>query len=121
MPFKDRLGDRRGELRFEIIGHLWGALETLDNLPLRDIGRGGALVESRLPLAADSVHAVRLRVAAEPHHVKVRVRHVRPAAAVPGEGYLVGLEFLDLAAPVVDEIDRYVAASLSEAAPTPEA
>jgi len=111
MPFKDRLGDRRGELRFEIIGHLWGALENVERLPLRDVGRGGVLVESRLPLTPDSVHAMSLRFGAEPaHDVKVRVRHVRPAGA--GEGYLVGLEFLDLAAQAVDEIDRYVDGAL---------
>ena len=120
MPFRDRLGDRRGELRFEIIGHLWGALESTARLPLRDIGRGGALVESRLPLAPESVHGMALRVGAEPEHdVKVRVRHVRPADA--GEGYLVGLEFLELAAPAVDEIDRYVGAALPQATPTAEA
>lgn len=120
MPFRDRLGDRRGELRFEIIGHLWGALENTERLPLRDIGRGGVLVESRLPLAQDSVHAMALRFGAEPlHEVKVRVRHVRPAQA--GEGYLVGLEFLDLAAPAVEEIDRYVGATLPHATPASEA
>ena len=120
MPFKDRLGDRRGELRFEIIGHLWGALESTEHLPLRDIGRGGVLVESRLPLAPDSVHAMLLRFGAEPDHdVRVRVRHVRPADA--GEGYLVGLEFLDLTAPAVAEIDRFVGAALPHATPTAEA
>src|SRR5512141_2506018 len=116
MPFKDRLGDRRGELRFEIIGHLWGALEQVETLPLRDVGRGGALVESRLPLAPDSVHAMLLRFDEDAsHEVKVRVRHVRPVGS--GEGYLVGVEFIELAARVGDHIDRYVAATLSDQAP----
>jgi hypothetical protein len=120
MPFKDRLGDRRGELRFEIIGHLWGALESTEHLSLRDIGRGGALVESRLPLAPDSVHAMGMRFGTDPvHAVKVRVRHVRSSHA--GAGYLVGLEFLELAAPAVEEIDRYVGAALPLATPTAEA
>lgn len=96
MPFRDRLGDRRGELRFEIIGHLWGSLESVEQLPLHDVGRGGALVESRRPLAQDSVHAMALRFGAEPlHDVRVRVRHVRPSpvgrglpggSRVPGSG-----------------------------------
>jgi len=119
MPFKDRLGDRRGELRFEIIGHLWGALEHVESLPLRDVGRGGALVESRVPLAPDSVHAMLLRFDGDAsHEVKVRVRHVRPAGA--GEGYLVGMEFIELATPAADQIDRYVAATL-DPAPAAEA
>ncbi len=120
MPIRDRLGDRRGELRFEIIGHLWGALESQERLFLRDVGRGGVLVESRLPLAQDSVHAMALRFGAEPvHDVKVRVRHVRPVDA--GDGYLVGLEFVEVAARAVEEIDRYVDAALPHATPTAEA
>lgn len=120
MPFKDRLGDRRGELRFEIIGHLWGALESTERLLLRDVGRGGALVESRLPLAPDSEHAMVLRFGAESDHgVRVRVRHLRSADA--GDGYLLGLEFLDLTAPAVAEIDRYMAAALPHAVPAAEA
>ena len=38
MAFKDRLGDRRSELRFEIIGQLWGSLEVVEQLPLRNLG-----------------------------------------------------------------------------------
>jgi hypothetical protein len=120
MPFKDRLGDRRGEMRFEIIGHLWGALENVERLPLRDIGLGGALVESRLPLAPDSVQAMALRFGGDAvHDVRVRVRHVRPSPA--GAGYLVGLEFMDLAAGAAEQIDRYVAASLVGSRPPAEA
>ncbi len=120
MPFRDRLGDRRGELRFEIIGHLWGSLESVEQLPLHDVGRGGALVESRRPLAQDSVHAMALRFGAEPlHDVRVRVRHVRPSQS--GEGYLVGLEFLDLDQAAVEQIDRYVGAAMSRSTPSAEA
>ena len=44
MAFKDRLGDRRSELRFEIIGQLWGSLEV-DRAPAR-CGTWGAAARS---------------------------------------------------------------------------
>ena len=111
MPITDRLGDRRGDLRFEIIGQLWGSLETMQQLPLRNLGRGGALVESRLPLNPESVHGVRLTFADEPNDVQVKVRHV----TARGDRYLIGLEFVDLAVPALEQIDRIVAASLNRA------
>ena len=40
---KRRLGDRRVRPRFEIVGELWGTLETVLRLPLRNVGIGGAL------------------------------------------------------------------------------
>ena len=118
---KDRLGDRRSELRFEIIGQLWGSLENVERLPLRNLGRGGALVESRLPLSAHSVQNVRLLFGSEPNDVKVRVRHVTPVATRAGDRYLIGLEFMDLGAPALEEIDRLVAARLGRPAAGAEA
>jgi hypothetical protein len=117
MSPKDRLGDRRGDLRFEIIGQLWGSLETVERLPLRNVGRGGALVESRVPLSAQSVHGVRLLLGEEPSDVKVRVRHVTPVTTPAGDRYLVGLEFVDLGLPALEQIDRLVASSLGQPAP----
>jgi len=113
MPFKERLGDRRSELRFEIIGQLWGSLETIEHLSLRNLGRGGALVESRRPLTSDTIHGVRLLIGEEPRDVQVRVCHVTPVRVPGGEHYLIGLEFVELGAPVLEQIDRVLAASLS--------
>jgi len=121
MPFKDRLGDRRSDLRFEIIGQLWGSLETVERLPLRNLGRGGALVESRLPLGAQSVHEVRLLFGKQPNDVRVKVRHVTPVSTSAGDRYLIGMEFMDLGLPALEQIDRVVAASLGQATPGAEA
>ena len=76
MPYKDRLGDRRSDLRFEIIGQLWGSLETVEHLPLRNLARGGALVESRLPINPEMVRSVRLALGDQVNDIQVRVRHV---------------------------------------------
>lgn len=120
MVFKDRLGDRRGDLRFEIIGQLWGSLEVHEQLPLRNLGRGGALVESRQPLTADSIHGVRLLIGNQEDALQVRVRHVTPVQREAGERYLIGLEFVNLGSATLDRIERIVAASL-DTPPTLEA
>ena len=112
MVIKERLGDRRGDLRFEIIGQLWGTLETVEPLPLRNVGRGGALVESRLPLSSDSVHGVRLAYDARTATIQARVCHVTPIVSPSGaERYLIGLEFLEPEPAALEQIDNLVAAS----------
>lgn len=114
MAYKDRLGDRRGDLRFEIIGQLWGSLEVAQHLPLRNLGRGGALVESSLPLNADTVHGVRLLLGGEPNDLQVRVRHVTPVREPAGERYLIGVEFVNPPVGTLEQIDRIVAAAMGQ-------
>ncbi len=122
MVAKDRLGDRRSDLRFEIIGQLWGSLEAVEPLPLRNVGRGGALVESRLPLAADTVHGVRLAYNARTSTLQARVRHVTPIVSPLGtERYLIGLEFLEPEEAALEQIDTLVAASGGRSLPNMEA
>ena len=114
MAFKDRLGDRRSELRFEIIGQLWGSLEIVEHLPLRNLGRGGALVESRHPLSGDTVHGVRLLLGDKQDEVQARVRHITPVREPVGELFLIGLEFLNPSAGTLEQIDRIVAAAMGQ-------
>jgi hypothetical protein len=121
MPLKDRLGDRRTDLRFEIIGQLWGALETVDQLPLRNLARGGALVEARAPVGAEAFRALRLGFNGTKQEVAVRVRHVTALKTTAGEHYLVGLEFVEPSAAALDQIDRIIEARLAEMKPVPEA
>lgn len=112
MVQKERLGDRRSDIRFEIIGQLWGSLESVEPLPLRNVGRGGALVESRLPLAADSVHGVRLEYDARVSTMQARVRHVTPIQGPDGRiRYLIGLEFVNPEAQALEQIDDLLTAS----------
>lgn len=119
MVSKERLGDRRTDLRFEIIGQLWGSLETVEPLPLRNVGRGGALVESRLPLAPEAVHGVRLAYDARTTTIQARVCHVTPIVSPSGaERYLIGLEFLQPEAAALEQIDHLVAASGGRPAPS---
>lgn len=92
---KERLGDRRTEVRFEIIGDLWATLVTTQSLPILNLGSGGMLVESASPLVVGSSQRLRLNIADRPREVTATVRHVTPARSRP-DRYLVGLAFVDL-------------------------
>lgn len=105
-----RLGDRRGRRRFEIVGQLWGALESVEPLRLRNLARGGALLESRFTLQVDTVHRLRIASAGRTSDLQARVRHVsRP----PGTGgnYLIGLEFLALPPLATEHLEQLIAAN----------
>jgi hypothetical protein len=104
-----RVGDRRAKPRFEIVGELWGTLETTVSLVVQNLGRGGALVESPLPLAAESVHWVRATADGQPHLVQMRVRHSTRSRGGDGPPrFLVGVEFLRLTPAVEEAIVRYM-------------
>ena len=103
-----RLGDRRGRPRFEIVGQLWGALETIEPLRLRNLSRGGALLESASPLTPDSVHRLRVAFADVVADLQARVCHVRVTSHGPGERYLIGLEFLHAQQSTLDRIEALV-------------
>lgn len=106
---KRRVGDRRGKPRFEIVGDLWGSVDATTSLDVQDLGRGGALLASPLPLTQDSVHWVTAVADGEPHLVQIRVRHSRPAPTSGGVmGYLIGVEFLRLPPAVEGAIARVV-------------
>jgi hypothetical protein len=109
-----RLGDRRTRPRFEIVGELWGTLETVVRLPLRNAGLGGALFESHVPLAAESIHRLTWKCDDRETAVQVRVRHVRPVESADGRrGYLIGIEFLSLNPLIVGQIQHWLAAANS--------
>jgi len=107
---KRRLGDRRVRPRFEIVGELWGTLETVLRLPLRNVGIGGALFESHIPLAAESIHRLTWSCDDRETAVQVRVRHVRPLESADGErSYLIGIEFLSLNPVIAGQIQKWLA------------
>jgi PilZ domain len=117
-----RLGDRRYRARFEIVGQQWGALETLEPVALANISRNGALVDSRVPLAPDSVHRVRLSLDGTATEVQARVRHVSSANSTAFEPrYLIGVEFLDVPPSVGEELERLVTAHFDAQAVSSEA
>jgi len=110
---KRRLGDRRGRPRFEIVGQLWGALESVEPLRLHNLSRGGALIESRVPLQPESIHRLRFAYRGQVSDLQARVRHVTPfSTASMHDRFLVGVEFLALPSAALGQIDGLVAAHI---------
>ena len=106
---KRRLGDRRGRPRFEIVGELFGTLETVLTMPLRNIGRGGALVQSVVALPSQSVHHVAISCNGIQTPASVRVQHVRPMVGSDGRDYyLIGLEFVSIPAELMAQIECWM-------------
>ena len=104
-----RIGERRGRPRFEIVGgDLWGTIDAQTTLTIRNLGQGGALVDSWVPLAAGSVHWVNAVIDGAMHPMQIRVRHCTGASTRTEPAFLIGLEFLQITGPTQRFIDRHV-------------
>ena len=111
------VADRRAQLRFEIVGRLRCTIASHATVQLRDICRGGALIESPWPLQLETVHTLRLESHSQFSQVDARVCHVRPA--VPGpDRYVIGLEFVAPDAPASHHLELIVGDRSPDSAPT---
>jgi PilZ domain len=112
-----KLGDRRIRPRFDIVGDLWGTLETMLRLPLKNVGRHGALIHSHVPLPLESVHRLTFQSEGQDVSTDVRVRHVDLQVSADGErSYLIGVEFLSVHPLLVQQIERWLATNEGETA-----
>ena len=117
-----KLGDRRIRPRYDIVGDLWGTLETVLRLPLRNVGLGGALIESHVPLQAESVHRLAFVSDGRETAAQVRIRYVQPTISADGERtYLIGIEFLSIEPAMAALITRWMSSGQDEAASAAEA
>jgi hypothetical protein len=98
---KERLGDRRTQPRFDVLGSLPGQVEVWRTFDLYNLGSGGALVEGPLPLTPGTPVSGRLSVGTEQCRLRAHVIHA--ATAVPGRCRL-GLQLLDESGPIADLI-----------------
>jgi hypothetical protein len=99
------------------VGDLWGTLETVLRLPLRNVSPGGALIESHVALPAESVHRLTFRCDGQDAAAQVRVRHVKPTISPDGERtYLIGVEFLSAHPALVGQVERWTAVDDGEVA-----
>lgn len=90
-----RVGDRRANVRLDVVGDLWGTLETRTHVQIVNLNETGALLRSPVPLSPASVHAVEIIEEGHPLTTEVHVRHVRPG---PPGSFLIGVQFLSLPA-----------------------
>jgi hypothetical protein len=104
-----RIGERRLKPRFEVVGgELWGRLETVASLVIRNVGQHGALVHGRVALPPGSTQLVTADVDGHPEQLRVRVTRCEPAVDAAG-GFDMGLEFLTLSARMRACVDEWVA------------
>jgi hypothetical protein len=112
-----KIGDRRIRPRFDIVGDLWGTLETVLQLPLRNVSRGGALIHSHVPLPSQSVHRLAFKADGRDVSVPVRVSHVDAQTSADGERtYLIGVEFLSAQPALLELINQWTITGRAEGA-----
>ena len=106
---KNRLGDRRTHVRFDVAGQLWAALDLGSPVVLRNIGLGGALVEAKLAPGLQSLRAAQLSLREHGPRFSVVVRHMQSLSeSAEDQRYLLGLEFVHLSATAQSEVERLV-------------
>lgn len=98
---KRYIGDRRGRARFEVVGTLTGTLETWRRLEIRDLGVGGALLDTTVPFAPGSRISGKLALRGRGRDVRGEVRHITTIVAPDDARYLVGVQW-DPSARVAD-------------------
>lgn len=88
--------DKRDTERVLILGDLQGEIMVFEPLQIREISRGGASVETRFPLALNSLHDLRLTLGSKSIVLKGRVAHSR-ISDVDQEivTYRSGIEFIE--------------------------
>jgi hypothetical protein len=115
--------ESRAELRdaerVEILGELHGEVMVFQPLAIKEIGRGGAQVETRFPLQLDSLHELRLTLGDRSVIVKGRVAHCS-ISDVDQElvTYRSGVEFIEPSERVLSAISGFIDAIKDGRRPT---
>jgi PilZ domain len=69
--------EKRDRERVEILGELHGEVMVFQPLSIKEISRGGCLVETSFPLHLNSLHDIRLTLGEQSVVLKGRVAHCR--------------------------------------------
>jgi hypothetical protein len=93
--------NKRDTERILILGDLQGEIMVFEPLQIKEISHGGASVETRFPLAIDSLHQLRLTLGTRSIVLRGRVAHSR-ISDVDQEmvTYRSGIEFIETSEPV---------------------
>ncbi len=100
---------KRGGERFPILGELHGEVTVFQPIVIREISRGGAQIETSVPLQLNSLHQFRLMLGDRSVVVKGRVAHCH-VSDVDDQGttYRSGIEFIEMSEPVGIAIREFV-------------
>jgi len=102
---------KRDTERILILGDLKGEIMVFEPLQIKEISRGGASVETRFPLAIDSLHELRLTLGARSIVLKGRVAHSRISEVDQDVvTYRSGIEFIGASEPVRAVIAEFLEA-----------
>ena len=107
----DTPDEKRDRERIEILGELHGEVMIFQPLSIKEISRGGCLVETTFPLHLNSLHDVRLTLGDRSVVMKGRVAHCR-ISDVEQEivTYRSGIEFIEMNDRVRDVIKDFIEA-----------
>jgi hypothetical protein len=109
MSTKNRLGDRREHLRFDISGQLWGSVGFGECVIVRNLTTEGMLIETSLSPALRPIRAAQVAFDRRGPQITAIVRHVSPASpALQADRYLIGLEFVNLSPSQQADLERLV-------------
>ena len=108
MPPSDEKRDRE---RLQILGDLRGEIMVFQPLTIKEISRGGCLIETSFPLHLDSLHDIKLTLGDRAVVLKGRVVHSR-ISDVDQElvHYRSGIEFVELTARIREVIAEFMEA-----------
>lgn len=101
---------REGE-RIEILGELNGEIMIFQPLSIKQIGKGGCLVETAFPLHLNSLHEIRLTLGDQSVVLKGRVAHCQ-ISDVDQEivHYRSGMEFIEPSDRIQEAIEEFIEA-----------
>ncbi len=99
----------RSAERLPILGELKGEIMVFEPLAVKELGVGGATIETRFPLHLNSLHDLRLTLGSKSVVVKGRVVHSHISEVDQADvAYLTGLEFVAPPDYVVSAITEYL-------------
>lgn len=105
------LDEKRDRERVQILGELHGEVMVFQPLSIKEISRGGCLVETSFPLHINSLHDIRLTLGEQSVVLKGRVAHCR-ISDVDQEivHYRSGVEFIELSDRIREVIIQFIEA-----------
>jgi hypothetical protein len=100
--------------RLEIFGEMLGEVMVYEPMAIKEISRGGTLIETAFPLQVDSLHDLRLMLGETSIVVKGRIVHSHVCDVEHGGVlYRIGIEFVEPSEYVVEAVGQFMEAIIA--------